>query len=89
MPAKTRKRGRPRGGFAPGESVRSYPQFTVRLPAPIMFRLRALAEVRDVPLWHLFVDAVDAYLVATITPDEKRQVERRGRAFMREWDRES
>jgi hypothetical protein len=91
MPAKPKKRGRgrPRGGVAPGERVRGYPQVTVRLPAPLMARVRALAVVRGVPLWRLFMDAVDAYLEATVTADERRQVVRRARAFVREWDRES
>ena len=53
--------GRPPAGRG-GERVKDYPQVSVRLPADVKQKLRALGVIRKQPQWRLIVDAVACYL---------------------------
>jgi hypothetical protein len=65
MNAPKRKRA-PGGGRKPagdrGEKVSEYPAQIFRLPIRTLAPMRALAIVREVPLWRLMDEAARAYL---------------------------
>lgn len=73
-PAK-RPVGRPSAGIRPGENVRDYERFTLRLPGDVRAELTAAAGVLGVPAWRVVVDAIRAY-VGNGSPltDEQRRV---------------
>jgi CheY-like chemotaxis protein len=59
---KRRGRGRPPAGVREDELVSEYPQLSLRVPADVQERLRALAAIGNRPQWRVLSDAVDAYV---------------------------
>lgn len=62
MSKKTRSPGRPAAGVRPGERVRDYQRFTVRLPDDVRAELDAAAGTLHLPAWRVLVDAIRAYV---------------------------
>jgi hypothetical protein len=62
LPKERRRIGRPPAGARDGEKVKDYPQLSVRVPAEVKAKLRAISVVRTRPQWRLITDAIDCYL---------------------------
>jgi predicted transcriptional regulator len=60
----------------PGERVRDYKRFTVRLPEEVRAQLESAAGALRRPGWRVVVDAIQAYIGAgpTLSEDERRAV---------------
>lgn len=75
-PAK-RPVGRPAAGLRPGENVRDYQRFTLRLPSDVRAELSAAAGALNLAEWRVVVDAVRAYVGSGPgLTDEQRKVVR-------------
>lgn len=59
---RVRNVGRPAAGVNPGEKVRDYPRFTVRLPEDVRAELEAAAGALRRPAWRVVNDAIRAYV---------------------------
>jgi hypothetical protein len=57
-----RRIGRPPAGAREGEKVKDYPQLSIRLPAEMKAKLRAISLVSNRPQWRLVSDAIECYL---------------------------
>ena len=76
--ARERRRdvGRPSAGLRPGEKVREYRRFTMRLPEDVRAELEAAAGALKRPAWRVVLDAIRAYVGSGpgLSDDEKRVV---------------
>ena len=68
--------GRPPSGIRPGEKVREYRRFTMRLPDDVRAELEAAAGALRQPAWRVVVDAIRAYVGSgpTLTDEQRRVV---------------
>jgi len=68
--------GRPAAGLKPGEMVKDYPRFTVRLPEDVRAELESAAGALRRPGWRVVIDAIRAYVGSGpgLSEDEKRAV---------------
>jgi len=68
--------GRPPAGIRPGEKVREYPRFTVRLPKDVRAELEAAAGALKRPAWRVVIDAIRAYVGngPALTEEERHAV---------------
>jgi predicted DNA-binding protein len=69
-----RRIGRPPAGAREGEKVKDYPQLSIRLPADVKAKLRALSVISSRPQWRLISDAIECYL-RDRTDAERQMVE--------------
>lgn len=75
-PKPRRGAGRPTGGVHPGERVRDYKRFTLRLPEDVRAQLESAAGALRRPAWRVVVDALEAYISGgpALTDDERRAI---------------
>ena len=57
-----RRIGRPPAGARAGEKVKDYPQLSIRLPADVKAKLRALSVISGRPQWRLITDSIECFL---------------------------
>jgi hypothetical protein len=77
------KKGKSRGtkgrnptGIRPGEKVRDYPRFAVRMPADVRDELLAAAGALRRPAWRVIIDSIKAYVGSGpgLTEEQRRAV---------------
>jgi hypothetical protein len=71
-PDAMRRIGRPPAGARAGEKVKDYPQLSIRVPAEVMAKLKAISLVRSRPQWRLVSDAIDCYLRARPAAERRK-----------------
>ena len=67
-----RRVGRPPAGARDGEKVKDYPQLSIRLPADVKAKLKALSLIESRPQWRVITDAIECY--ARERPEAERRL---------------
>jgi predicted DNA-binding protein len=75
--------GRPPAGARAGEKVKDYPQLSVRLPADVRAKLRALSTISARPQWRLIAEAIECFLEQRPAAERKIVEELIGRSRRR------
>ena len=71
-PKAHRRVGRPPAGARDGEKVKDYPQLSIRLPADVKAKLKALSLIESRPQWRVITDAIECY--ARERPEAERRL---------------
>ena len=71
-PKARRRVGRPPAGARDGEKVKDYPQLSIRLPADVKAKLKALSLIESRPQWRVITDAIECY--ARERPEAERRL---------------
>ena len=82
--AKERRRiGRPPAGAREGEKVKDYPQLSIRLPADVKAKLKALSLIGARPQWRIITDAIECFLRERPEPERRLVDDLAGRTRLR------
>ena len=83
-PPKERRRiGRPPAGAREGEKVKDYPQLSIRLPADVKAKLKALSLIGARPQWRIITDAIECFLRERPEPERRLVDDLAGRTRLR------